>query len=142
MASRDWLVDTSGLYALLAPADSAHQPAVELLKQASQAKRVAVITDYVLSETATLLMARKARHLAQELFDMTEQSRALRIVRVDAEQFDQAKRIFLKHFDHQYSFTDCVSFAIMRELELTEALTTDRHFQEMGFAPLLATAGQ
>jgi predicted nucleic acid-binding protein len=43
----------------------------------------------------------------------------------------------LKHADHGYSFTDCSSFLLMKELALREALTTDLHFAEAGFIPLL-----
>lgn len=40
------------------------------------------------------------------------------------------------HRDKDYSFTDCTSFAVMRELRLREALTTDRHFRQAGFGVL------
>ncbi len=52
---------------------------------------------------------------------------------------DAAKNFFRKHSDRCYSFTDCTSFVVMRELRLTEALTTDRHFVEAGFRVLLPT---
>jgi len=35
--------------------------------------------------------------------------------------------------DKAFSFTDCTSFAVMQELRLTRALSTDRHFRQMGF---------
>jgi predicted nucleic acid-binding protein len=33
--------------------------------------------------------------------------------------------------------TDCISFAVMRQEGLTEALTTDRHFEQAGFRVVL-----
>ncbi len=39
--------------------------------------------------------------------------------------------------DKTYSLCDAVSFVLMRERELTEALTTDRHFEQEGFVRLL-----
>jgi predicted nucleic acid-binding protein len=39
---------------------------------------------------------------------------------------------------HEFSFTDCVSFVVMKELRLTDALATDNHFRIAGFDPLLA----
>ncbi len=44
--------------------------------------------------------------------------------------------LFFRHRDKDYSFTDCSSFVVMRELRLKEALTTDRHFRQAGFGVL------
>ena len=41
--------------------------------------------------------------------------------------------VFFRCRDKNCSFTDCTSFVVMRELRLQEALTTDRHFMQMGF---------
>ena len=43
----------------------------------------------------------------------------------------------LKHIDQEFSFTDCTSFVVMKELRLREALATDHHFRIAGFVPLL-----
>ena len=40
--------------------------------------------------------------------------------------------------DKEWGLTDCVSFVVMQERNLTQALTTDRHFSQAGFADLLA----
>jgi uncharacterized protein len=45
--------------------------------------------------------------------------------------------LFRKHADKVWSFTDCVSFALMHELRLRDAFTTDHHFKQAGFVPLL-----
>jgi hypothetical protein len=41
--------------------------------------------------------------------------------------------LFFRYGDKDFSFTDCTSFILMRELKLREALTTDRHFLQAGF---------
>ena len=48
-----------------------------------------------------------------------------------------AREFVIKHQDHAYSFTDCASFSVMQELNLSQALTKDLHFREAGFLPLL-----
>jgi hypothetical protein len=47
---------------------------------------------------------------------------------------DKARALFFRHGDKDFSFTDCTSFVVMRELRLREALTTDRHFAQAGFS--------
>ena len=44
-----------------------------------------------------------------------------------------AEEAGVKVLDKSYSFTDCTSFVVMRELGIREALTTDRHFVQAGF---------
>jgi predicted nucleic acid-binding protein len=139
MGGRDFFVDTSGIYALLVARDPVHAKAVAVLKAAAAAGRGAVLTDYVLNEAATLLMARKVPHLAEALFAMVDRSKALRLVFVGADRFGKAREIFLKRIGQGHSFADCTSFVVMRDLGLADALTTDRHFAAAGFRPLLAS---
>jgi predicted nucleic acid-binding protein len=96
-----------------------------------------VTTDYVLDETLTLTKMRAGSQIALALLDRMEKSSALVVESVDSQRFDAAKQLFRKYADHGYSFTDCTSFAVMNELKLVAALTTDRHFSEAGFQKLL-----
>jgi predicted nucleic acid-binding protein len=54
-----------------------------------------------------------------------------------SQRFAAARKFMLKHLDQAYSFTDCVSFVVMKELHLIDALATDHHFRIVGFNPLL-----
>jgi uncharacterized protein len=133
----DAFVDTSGFYALLVRGDSMHARAIALLKRAAQARGRFVTTDYILDESATLLKARGHGHLAEALFETVFTSAACRIEWIDPDSFAQTRRLFLKHQDQAWSFTDTFSFSIMRTLGLRDALTTDVHFRQAGFYPLL-----
>ncbi len=42
-----------------------------------------------------------------------------------------------RRLDKDWSLTDCISFAVMQERSLTEALTSDHHFEQAGFTALL-----
>lgn len=44
--------------------------------------------------------------------------------------------ILFRYRDNDFSFTDCTRFALMRELRLRQALTTDAHFKQAGFQTL------
>lgn len=136
MAS-DIFVDTSGLYALLIRGDTSHDDAGKVLHSARKSKRRFVTTDYVLDETATLLKARGFSHLLAQVFDAIEQSGVCRVEWTDADRFFATRAFFLKHADQAWSFTDCLSFQVMKQLRLREALTKDAHFQSAGFEVLL-----
>ncbi len=56
---------------------------------------------------------------------------------MDADRFARTQALFVRYHDHKWSFTDCFSFVLMKELRLREAMTTDNHFLEAGFVPLL-----
>jgi predicted nucleic acid-binding protein len=93
----------------------------------------------VLDETATLLKARRLGHLTPPLWEVVAQSRACVIEWTDSSRFEATQRYFLRHLDLAWSFTDCLSFQVMKQLRLREALTKDEHFREAGFLPLLAS---
>ena len=135
--NREIFVDTSGFYALLVRKDTEHKRAAAWIDTLRSQRRAVVTTDYVLDETATLLKSRGLIEPCRSLFTLIEDGMALRIEWTDEGRFRESKRFFLKHADHTYSFTDCVSFIVMRGLRLREALTKDGHFQEAGFDALL-----
>ncbi|NJK92742.1 MAG: type II toxin-antitoxin system VapC family toxin [Blastochloris sp.] len=137
MNSVSFFIDTGGFYALINHQSPQHQVAVAYMEKAQRQQRRAVTSDYILDETATLFRARKLFHLTSALFDLAERSRALETVRVDVEIFVKTKALFLKYHDHDFSFTDCSSFVLMKEFRLKEALATDAHFREAGFVPVL-----
>jgi predicted nucleic acid-binding protein len=130
-------IDTSGFYALLVRGDDQHERAVDVTRQAAERKGRFVTTDYVLDETATLFMARGYAKLLPSFFESVFQSRACRLVWMDADRFEKTKHTFLKNVKRRWSFTDCMSFGVMRELRLREALTKDAHFMAAGFTALL-----
>jgi predicted nucleic acid-binding protein len=137
MASREVFVDTSGLYALIDKRDAHHQQAREVVEELLRAGRRLVVTDYIVTEAVNLANARSGSGVATRVLDLVEQSAGIRIEWIEAARFEKTKTFFRKHADHHYSFTDCSSFVTMRELRLTEALTTDRHFSEAGMQLLL-----
>ena len=134
----DTFVDTSGFYALLIRRDEKHGKATRILKKASRDRATFVTTDYVLDETATLLKARGHGHLLDRFFEIIFSSGACRVEWMDPERFDATVADFLKYRDHGWSFTDNFSFRLMKELQISAALTKDKHFREAGFKPLLA----
>jgi predicted nucleic acid-binding protein len=136
MAS-DVFLDSSGLFALLVHRDEHHRTAERIVQVARSEKRRLVTTDYVLDETATLLKARGLGHLVEPMFEHVLSSAACRTMWTDEGRFGVVRKFFAKHADQAWSFTDCLSFCVMKELRLREALATDVHFEQAGFKALL-----
>ncbi len=55
------------------------------------------------------------------------------ILRPDADDEEKAVDVFAKFADQQVSFTDCISFVLMRRNRLERVFTFDRHFGSAGF---------
>ena len=98
-------------------------------KQASSWSR----PTYVVDETLTLIRSRLGIAAAEAWWAQFEGSSRVRHETIDALRAEKSRSVFFRHRDKDYSFTVCTSFVVMRELRLKEALTTDRHFRQMGF---------
>jgi predicted nucleic acid-binding protein len=57
---------------------------------------------------------------------------------MNPDRFDEVRKFFAKHDDKEWSFTDCFSFDVMKERNIRQALTSDRHFSQAGVDVLLA----
>lgn len=129
--------DTSFFLALLAPGEPDHLRATEFLKSL---KRPMVTTEYVLVELGNTLSRGVGRQLLANAIRQIQSDKAMRIVWADARLFEEGLRLFAVRPDKEWSLTDCVSFDVMGQLGLTEALTLDHHFAQAGFTVLPALA--
>ncbi len=137
MAADDVFVDSAGFLALWDAGDEHHRAAVRLQEELARKRRHFVTSEYVVDETVTLLLMRHSHAAAADFLETVEHSEALRLEWIGPERFYAGAALFRRHQDKEWSFTDCVSFALMRELRIREAFTTDHHFRQAGFVPLL-----
>ncbi len=130
-------VDTSAWYALEVEDEINHEKARRFLAEIATGKHgVAITTDYVLDETMTLLQSKKGLPVAVAFIDKIRKSKSIRVFWVSESVFDKALSIFRKTASSPWSFTDCTSFALMKDLAITEAFTLDNHFKQAGFHKL------
>lgn len=134
---REVFVDTSGLYALIDKRDAYHAVARDAVVATLRGGRRLIATDYVVCETVNLANARGGSRLGEKVLELVETSAGIRVEWIGPERFGATRLLFRKYADHRYSFTDCTSFVVMRELRLSTALTSDRHFIEAGFRALM-----
>lgn len=125
--------DTFYFIALLSPDDAAHQKAVEYTRLIEQS----VTTEWVLLELADGLAKAGNRHLFQETRDALLTDPSATVIPLDMALHERAIELYVQRPDKDWSLTDCVSFVVMEDHGLTEALTADHHFEQAGFVALL-----
>lgn len=99
---------------------------------------VLVTTDYVIDETLTLIRRRVGLRAVTRWWTHVSAGSRVRWEWIDPIRAEKARRWFFKWNDKDFSFTDCTSFVVMKELRIHRALTTDRHFSQAGFESLPA----
>jgi predicted nucleic acid-binding protein len=121
-------VDTSAWYAFMDSTSAEHHSVTSF---ATSAPAPLITTDYILAESLTLL---RARRLDREAFELGERilfQRSIRLEWVTPEEVNQAWILF-RYRDKDWSFVDCVSFAVIQRLQIRSALALDTHFLQFG----------
>jgi predicted nucleic acid-binding protein len=91
----------------------------------------------VLTEVADGLASTPHRQVFHRLIEDFEANKANLIVPANAETFEKGAELYHARPDKQWSLTDCISFIVMSEEQITDALTGDNHFEQAGFKTLL-----
>jgi len=130
-------LDTAYAIALSVESDEHHERAEKLADQLEAEITRLVTTRAVLLEIGNALSKKRYRKAALELLDALEQDPLVEIVLLSEELYGKALELFRNRPDKDWGLVDCVSFIVMQERGLTEALTTDEHFEQAGFRPLL-----
>jgi predicted nucleic acid-binding protein len=126
-------VDTAGWMMLADASDPLHARAVAFRDGWMEKGGTFVSTDFVLDETLTLIRTRLDLDAAERWWDQVDGSARLVWEWIDPLRAERARRWFFRWRDKAFSFTDCTSFVVMKELRLKVALTSDRHFRDAGF---------
>jgi predicted nucleic acid-binding protein len=126
--------DTFYFLAVLNRRDPAHQAA--LVFYGDPALHF-VTTEWILTEVADATAAPDLRSGFQELFETLEQDIQVSIIESSHGLFHHGLTLYFDRPDKKWSLTDCISFAVMKDEGLTEALTGDHDFEQAGFTALL-----
>jgi hypothetical protein len=126
--------DTWYYLALLNQDDAAHE---RVLQWSLDVKRPAVVTDFVLIEVGNAFSREPFRAKFVELARSLRADANTTVVPASRELVDKGLDLFARREDKEWSLTDCISFVVMRQHGLTEALTGDHHFEQAGFTIFL-----
>ena len=127
-------LDTAYILAILNPRDALHAKAMALSR--SSYSRL-VTTEAVLIEVADALCQPPRRARAVEAIDDLRAAPDLRCVSVVGTLFARGLDLYRERQDKDWSLTDCISFVVMKDERIDEALTADIHFVQAGFRALL-----
>jgi predicted nucleic acid-binding protein len=130
--------DTSFYIAAISPGDVRHSDATKLL---IQLRRKIVTTDYVLTEMANLLSRGDDRTAFLQFYVAICADPHTEVIPSSRTRWMEGFKLFSERPDKNWSLTDCISFAVMQQRGLTEALTADHHFEQAGFKVLLDRTG-
>ena len=125
-------VDTSAFLALENRRDLYHSKALLFKDTCLKTGQTLITSDYVLDESYTIIRLRAGHTIAVQFGESLRKSQFIRIEHIIPEIIEEAWRLFKKFEDHDFSFTDCTSFALMERLNISNAFTFDAHFQEYG----------
>jgi predicted nucleic acid-binding protein len=128
-----YFADSYFWFALANPWDGSHARAI----QYAQASAPLVTTAWVITELADGLCKTTCRTAFLRLHDLMTHDPFLTIVPADQSLMGRGLALYASRPDKDWSLTDCISFVVMPEHKLTEALTGDHHFEQAGFVALL-----
>ncbi len=123
-------VDTSFFVALLDPRDHNHARAVEAFEEfeGKQLRSLLLTTNNVVLETITVARYEAGHALAVKAGEMLYAEKLARLHRTTAEEEAAAFAYLKKYADKEYSAVDCLSFVVMDQLGIHEALVFDSDF--------------
>ena len=129
--------DTSYYIAFISNDDSNHEAALHW------ARRLAppvITTDFVLVELGNALARAARRETFVRFVADLRADRQTVVMPASRALLNKGIELYGARRDKDWSLTDCMSFVVMRERGLNEALTSDHHFTQAGFTALLGRA--
>jgi uncharacterized protein len=136
MASKLFL-DASYAIALSAPADQHHTQAIRLADRIEAENLKLLTTRAVVLEIGNALSKNRYRQAAVRLLRTIEADPRIEIISISESLYLRGLQLYCQRDDKEWGITDCISFVIMQDHSLTDALTADLHFQQAGFRALL-----
>jgi predicted nucleic acid-binding protein len=137
---RKLFIDAVYLVALNCPDDQWYEDAVAVTRQLGQVRLVT--TQEVLSEFLALMgrAGRNTRAAAVNVVRDILTDPDTEVMPQSAESFEFGLSLYTARLDKSYSLVDCISMVWMKNLQIHEILTNDRHFHQEGFQPLMRLA--
>jgi predicted nucleic acid-binding protein len=131
------LLDTSYLLALENRDDPYHERAKSLDRELLRQNAFLLLHWGIVLEIGDGYARISRRTKGLELLDRFENEEGYLIRPITVELLEQALSLYRSRLDKEWGLTDCVSFVLMKQEGITDALTADNHFRQAGFRALL-----
>jgi predicted nucleic acid-binding protein len=132
--------DASFWIALSSRRDQYHNSALLWARHLTARQDSVVTTEAVLWEWLNAMAHSTTRATAAEGYRRTHRDPQIDVVAFDSTLIEPAAALYQAREDKDWSLTDCLSFIVMTQRQIGEALTSDHHFQQAGFRSLLREA--
>ena len=133
-------LDTGYAVALAIERDQYHERAAALVDQIEREDTRLVTTRLVVAEIGDALNAPRHRQKAVQHVTALQRNPTVNIVPLSEALFRRGLDLYRERRDKSWGLTDCVSFVVMRERSLHDALSADDDFEQAGFNTLLRGA--
>jgi predicted nucleic acid-binding protein len=126
--------DTFLFLAILNDRDAAHEKALTVVEAFPG---FVTTTQWVLTEVADAMSAPEDRASFVNFLSGLEADPKFQIIPAADDLFRRGLSLFARRQDKYWSLTDCISFVVMQDRNIVEALTGDQHFRQAAFTTLL-----
>ena len=130
-------VDTAAWIALLNMDDVWHQQARKVRLNLVKNNYVFITTDFVLLEVADALCSPIYKKNTADFLRNVAQLKSTKVIPLERTLFQAGLDLYETRLDKDWGLTDCINFVVMQREGITEAFTSDKHFEQAGFIRLL-----
>jgi predicted nucleic acid-binding protein len=127
--------DTYYFIAVLGPDGPERRRALQV-GGATSGRRL-ITTAWVMTEVGSFMRRPHERTAFVELVKKLEAINNALLLPAEADLWSRGLKLYESRLDKEWSLVDCVSFVVMNDRKLTDALTGDHHFEQAGFRALL-----
>lgn len=133
MVLEDIFVDTSAWIALVDKDDSHHKEAASSYPLLLKNHRNLITSNFVIAETYIIILNELGHKLAIDFLEKLKASPRILKIYSNEDIEAEAEPILAKYSDQDFSYTDAVSFVIMKRQKIRKAFSFDKHFVIAGF---------
>ncbi len=131
--NRAVFIDTGAWFAGIAKNDQFHDRAMMHRNKLLKENVRFITTNLVINESTMLLERKVSKKEAIKFLKAIIKDPLIEIVHIDEDTEHEGYVLYQKYRDQDFSITDCISFVVMKQYQITRSFTFDRHFTAMSF---------